>query len=83
MTRRTRLAGSSVGYRTSMSDPDPERVQQRSENLLPEERAAGTDDPQAQAAAILADSDAREDYRQTTPDLAIDHRQSKETVDPA
>lgn len=29
--------------------------------LLPEERAAGSDDPEAQAAAILADSDRRED----------------------
>lgn len=28
--------------------------------LLPEERAAGSDDPAAQAAAILADSDRRE-----------------------
>lgn len=59
-----------------------ERVQQRSENLLPEELAAGTADPEAQAAAILEDSDAREAYAQPRPDLRIDHRRSEDTVDP-
>ncbi|MGI3780191.1 MAG: hypothetical protein ACRYG2_05370 [Janthinobacterium lividum] len=34
--------------------------------LLPEERAAGSDDPEAQAAAILADSDLREDHPEQT-----------------
>jgi hypothetical protein len=34
--------------------------------LLPEERAAGSDDPEAQAAAILADSDLREDHPERT-----------------
>lgn len=34
--------------------------------LLPEERAAGSDDPEAQAAAILADSDEREDHPERT-----------------
>jgi hypothetical protein len=38
--------------------PDAERVDQRAE-LLPEERAAGSDDPQAQAEVILEDSDSR------------------------
>jgi hypothetical protein len=65
-----------------MSEPASERVQQRSENLLPEERAAGTDDATAQAAAILGDSDARERYAEPEPDLRIDHRRSEETVDP-
>jgi hypothetical protein len=37
------------------------RVEERA-LLLPEERAAGSDDPEAQAAAILADSDLREDH---------------------
>ena len=37
-----------------------DRTDQRAADLLPEERAAGSDDPQAQAAAILADSDDRE-----------------------
>jgi hypothetical protein len=38
--------------------PEDERVEQRA-RLLPEETAEGSDDPQAQAAAILADSDER------------------------
>jgi hypothetical protein len=39
-----------------------DRTAQRAADLLPEELAAGSDDPQAQAAAILADSDRREDH---------------------
>jgi hypothetical protein len=38
--------------------PDDDRVTERSD-LLPEEQAAGSDDPEAQAQAILADSDER------------------------
>ena len=41
-----------------MSETDDERVAERAE-LLPEEQSAGSDDPQAQSAAILADSDER------------------------
>lgn len=41
------------------------RVEERA-LLLPEERAAGSDDPEAQAAAILADSDLREDHPERT-----------------
>ncbi|GAA4455312.1 hypothetical protein [Phytohabitans houttuyneae] len=63
-----------------MSEPD--RVESRAEHLLPEERAAGSEDPEAQAEAILADSDAREDYIEPSPGLRIDHRRSDETVDP-
>lgn len=37
---------------------DERRVAQRAE-LLPEEEAAGSDDPETQAEAILADSDER------------------------
>jgi len=37
---------------------DEERIETRSE-LLPEERAAGSDDPHDQAEAILAESDER------------------------
>lgn len=39
--------------------PDPERVRQRAHDLQPEELAVGSDDPTAQAEAILADSDER------------------------
>lgn len=41
------------------------RVEERA-LLLPEERAAGSDDPEAQAAAILADSDRRTDEPEQT-----------------
>lgn len=52
------------------NDPDDlndrdSRIQERA-LLLPEERAAGSDDPEAQAAAILADSDLREDHPEQT-----------------
>ena len=40
--------------------PDHDRVERRSE-LLPEEQEAGSDDPTAQAEAILSDSDERTD----------------------
>ncbi|GAB3261012.1 hypothetical protein [Nocardioides dilutus] len=38
--------------------PDDDRVETRAE-LLPEEEAAGSDDPHAQAQAILEESDQR------------------------
>ena len=44
---------------------DDERVHSRAD-LLPEEEAAGSDDPTAQAAAILADSDERTERREET-----------------
>lgn len=54
------------------------RVEERA-LLLPEERAVGSDDPEAQAAAILADSDLREEQPGRTqqdspqsPDLSAD-----------
>jgi hypothetical protein len=47
------------------TDADERRVEERA-LLLPEERAAGSDDPQAQAAAILAESDLREDEPERT-----------------
>ena len=61
-----------------VDEPDHDRVEERA-LLLPEERAAGSDDPEAQAAAILHDSDLREeqpartqqDSRQS-PDLSAD-----------
>jgi hypothetical protein len=44
---------------------EDERVESRAQ-LLPEEEAAGSDDPTAQAAAILADSDDRTEHREET-----------------
>src|SRR5512138_3826098 len=46
------------GTRSFMTD---DRVGRRAAELLPEELAAGSADPRAQAEAILADSDRRED----------------------
>lgn len=40
------------------TDPDDERVSERA-HLLPEERNAGSDDPETQAEIILEDSDRR------------------------
>jgi hypothetical protein len=49
-----------------MNDPaDEARIEHRA-LLLPEEDTAGSDDPEAQAAAILADSDDRTERREET-----------------
>jgi hypothetical protein len=55
------------------------RVDGRSE-LTVEEVAVGSDDPVAQASAILADSDARADLPRETP--GIERRRSEDTVEP-
>ncbi|MEV6931123.1 hypothetical protein AB0M46_42450 [Dactylosporangium sp. NPDC051485] len=52
---------------------DDNRIRERA-RLLPEERTAGSDDPKAQAEAVLQDSDDREDYRESAPGLRIEHR---------
>ncbi|WP_433387167.1 hypothetical protein [Micromonospora sp. KLBMP9576] len=58
---------------------DQERVESRA-HLLPEEAAAGSDDPRAQAAAILAESDIREEDRNAAPDTVLEQRTSDQTV---
>jgi hypothetical protein len=45
--------------------PDEDRIQERAE-LLPEESTAGSEDPEAQAQAILEESDERTDHPQAT-----------------
>ena len=45
--------------------PDDDRTASRADELTPEERAAGSDDPVRQAAAVLADSDEREQTRRS------------------
>lgn len=45
-----------------MSDPADEAHIESRANLLPEERTAGSDDPDEQAAAILEDSLERTDH---------------------
>lgn len=53
-----------------------ERVERRTE-LLPEEERVGSDDPQAQAEAILEESDARSEFP-----VAHEERTSEDTVEP-
>ena len=61
-------------------DPDQERVRHRADELLPEERVAGSDDPEAQAAAVLADSDEREYEPDAAPDTVLERRTSAEAT---
>ena len=56
--------------------PDP-RVERRAEELLPEEQAVGSENPEAQADQILAESDERIDNPR-----AVERRTSEETVEP-
>jgi hypothetical protein len=49
-----------------------DRTDQRAADLLPEERAAGSDDPRAQAAAILDDSDRRENLPEPVEERSSD-----------
>ncbi|WP_067496943.1 hypothetical protein [Actinoplanes sp. TFC3] len=64
-----------------MSETD--RVDQRAADLLPEERSAGgSADPKAQAEAILAESDQREEAPGAAPGTFLEHRSSQQTVTP-
>jgi hypothetical protein len=56
---------------------DDPRVDRRADEMLPEEDAAGSDDPQAQAAQILSESDARSDLP-----IPVEQRTSDDTVEP-
>jgi hypothetical protein len=58
-----------------------DRVEKRAAALLPEERVAGSADPEAQAEAILEDSDERE-ADLSGPDSFVEHRTSEQTVMP-
>lgn len=60
---------------------DQDRINARAEALLPEEEEAGSDDPVAQAAAILEESDEREFDRTDPPGEGLEHRHSEDTVD--
>ncbi|MEU4714626.1 hypothetical protein AB0F73_13345 [Micromonospora purpureochromogenes] len=65
----------------SHEQSDQERVESRA-HLLPEEAAVGSDDPQAQADAILTESDIREEDRNVAPDTVLEHRTSDQTATP-
>jgi hypothetical protein len=60
--------------------PDDDRVSRRSE-LLPEEKVAGSDDPEAQAEAILEESEERTLDRDAAPSTHLEHRRSEDTTD--
>jgi hypothetical protein len=80
------VAGSATGIAKRMPTPrsqddaDDARVSSRSE-LLPEEEAAGSDDPAGQAAAILEDSDQRIADRDAAPSATVEKRSSEEVTD--
>ena len=67
---------SGEGPPADRSTTDAERTAERADELTPEERAAGSDDPEAQAAAVLADSDDRQRDRSEAAD-------GSDQVDPA
>jgi hypothetical protein len=58
-----------------------DRAESRAEHLLPEEKVAGSDDPQAQAEAILEESDEREHIPNAAPDTVFERRTSDEAAD--
>jgi hypothetical protein len=58
---------------------DDERTHLRAGDLLPEEAAAGVDDPEAMAAAVLAESDERQADRDAAPGSRIEHGKSPTT----
>lgn len=63
------------GYVPGMTEPaDEARIESRAD-LLPEERAAGSDNPEEQAEAILEESDERTDHPERT------RRESHQTPD--
>jgi hypothetical protein len=67
------------GYAIFMTD---DRTERRAADLLPEERTVGSADPEAQAEAILADSDEREHDPGAAPDSFLERRDSGQTVTP-
>ncbi len=63
--------------------PDPEAVERHVESraeLLPEELAAGSDDPQAQAEAILAESLERTEHPDADASSQSRHSTSEEAA---
>jgi hypothetical protein len=64
-----------VYVRAMCEEPDENRVERRSQ-LLPEEQVAGSEDAEAQARAILEESDERTNQPERT------RRESTQTPDP-
>ncbi len=60
-------------------DRDGELVERRAQ-LLPEEATVGSDDPEAQAEAILKDSEIRTEVPDGAPTTFVEHRRSDQTL---
>jgi formate dehydrogenase subunit gamma len=69
-----------AGEVSGMEPQDEERVRSRAE-LTPEERLAGSEDPRAQAEAVLADSDERTEVPNAAPDTVLERRTSADAAD--
>ncbi len=65
----------------STPEPHEQRVSTRAGGLTSEEREAGSDDPAAQARAILTDSEARMAEQADDPD-DVERRTSDEATEP-
>jgi len=79
--------GPPTGHGPGVSETDetsePTRAQVRAAELLPEEWAAGSADPRAQAAAVLADSHERQEgVDAAAADHGPEHRRSQDILDP-
>lgn len=62
--------------------PDDKRIQGRADALLPEEREAGSENPEAQAEEILSESDARTAHEIPPGAKPVERRRSEDTVEP-
>jgi hypothetical protein len=71
------------GRSTAMSDGSTgeDRVRSRAD-LLPEEKVVGSDDPAAQAEAILDESEERTLERDGDEGAEVEHRTSEDTTPP-
>jgi hypothetical protein len=79
-----RLAPAGRGNVSAMDQvADTERVKKRSQDLLPEEDRAGIDDPEAQAAVLLEESEEREVDRRAPMGTPVERRTSSEATPPA
>jgi hypothetical protein len=59
-----------------------DRIIRRAAELTDEERRHGSDDPEAQAEQILAESDERQADRDAAPTSFVEHRTSDEATAP-
>ena len=75
------LTAVAAGQARDMEPQDQERVRSRAADLTPEERSAGSADPQAQAEAVLADSDERTEVPNAAPDTVLERRTSADAAD--